>query len=144
MKIHFYCNLFPDHHIAEVFCTGYRSTTTVPGKNILWWSLCRNLGEDEIKFLWIWIPVQISLVKWTTSALWTDSSGVLYFIFHWISTTLDNEVIYKISVMVDVENIRKTILVLKSRVPPVDQMFVLAQDCFMVFLALVRQVIFIV
>ena len=41
-KIILYCNRFPDHHIgvAEAFCTGYRSTTTVPCKNILWWSLC--------------------------------------------------------------------------------------------------------
>ena len=44
--------------------------------------------------------------------------------------------------MVDVENRRKAILVLKSRVPPVVQMFALAQDWFMVFPALVRLVIF--
>ena len=44
--------------------------------------------------------------------------------------------------MVDAENIRKTILILKSRVPPVVQMFALAQDWFMVFPALVRLVIF--
>ena len=51
-------------------------------------------------------------------------------------------VIYIINVMVDVENMRKTILVLKSHVPPVVQMFALAQDWFMVFLALVWLVIF--
>ena len=44
--------------------------------------------------------------------------------------------------MVDVENRRKAILVLKSRVPPVVQMFALAQDWFMVFPALVPLVIF--
>ena len=44
--------------------------------------------------------------------------------------------------MVDVENMRKTIHVLKSRVPPVVQMFALAQDWFMVFPALARLVIF--
>ena len=44
--------------------------------------------------------------------------------------------------MVDVENRRKAILVLKSRVSPVVQMFVLAQDWFMVFPALVPLVIF--
>ena len=44
--------------------------------------------------------------------------------------------------MVDVENRRKAILVLKSRMPPVVQMFALAQDWFMVFTALVPLVIF--
>ena len=44
--------------------------------------------------------------------------------------------------MVDVENRRKAILALKSRVPPVVQMFALAQDWFMVFPALVPLVIF--
>ena len=39
-------------------------------------------------------------------------------------------------------NRRKAILVLMSRVPPVVQMFALAQDWFMVFPALVRLVIF--
>ena len=47
-----------------------------------------------------------------------------------------------ITSMVDVENRRKTIFVLKSRVPPAVQMFALAQDWFMVFPALVRLVIF--
>ena len=103
-----------------------------------------NLGEDEIKFCRIWIPVQIYLVKCTTSALWTDSSVFLYSITHWISTTQDNKVIYIITnvSMVDVENRRKAILVLKSRVPPFVQMFALAQDWFMVFPALVPLVIF--
>ena len=78
-------------------------------------------------------------MKRTTSTLWTDSSG---FFFHRISSTQANKVIYIINVMVDVENIRKTILVLKSRVPLVVQMFALAQDWFMVFSALVRLVIF--
>ena len=44
--------------------------------------------------------------------------------------------------MLDVENRRKAILVLKSRVQPVVQMFALAQDWFMVFPALVPLVIF--
>ena len=44
--------------------------------------------------------------------------------------------------MVDVENRRKAILVLKSRVSPVVQMFALAQDWFMVFPALFPLVIF--
>ena len=68
--------------------------------------------------------------------------GFSYIISHWTSTTRDNEVIYIITSMVDVENMRKTILVLKSRVPPVVQMFALAQDWFMVFPALARLVIF--
>ena len=66
----------------------------------------------------------------------------LNFISHWISTTQDNKVIYIITSMVDVENRRKAILVLKSRVSPVVQMFALAQDWFMVFPALVPLVIF--
>ena len=68
----------------------------------------------------------------------------LYSISHWISTTQDNKVIYIITnvSMVDVENRRKAILVLKSRVPPVVQMFALAQNWFMVFPALVPLVIF--
>ena len=68
--------------------------------------------------------------------------GFLYFISHWISTTQDNKVIYIITSMVDVEKRRKEIVFPKSRVPPVVQMFVLAQDWFMVFPALVRLVIF--
>ena len=44
--------------------------------------------------------------------------------------------------MVDVEYKWKTILVLKSHVPPVVQMLALAQDWFMVFPALVRLAIF--
>ena len=44
--------------------------------------------------------------------------------------------------MVDLENRRKAILVLKSRVLSVVQMFALAQDWFMVFPALARLVIF--
>ena len=51
-------------------------------------------------------------------------------------------VIYIINVLVDVENIRESILVLKSREPPAVQMFTLAQDWFPVFPALVRLVIF--
>ena len=72
--------------------------------------------------------------------------GFLYFISHWITTSQDNKVIYIIYIyiitsMVDVENRRKAIIVLKSRVPPVVQMFALAQDWFMVFPTLVRLVI---
>ena len=67
---------------------------------------------------------------------------VLYFISHWISTTQDNKVIYISTSMVDLENRRKAIIVLKSRVLSVVQMFALAQDWFMVFPALARLVIF--
>ena len=62
-------------------------------------------------------------------------------VFHWFSTTQDNKVIYIIDVIVDVDYIRKTILALKSHVPPVVEMFALAQDWFVVFPALVQLVI---
>ena len=48
-----------------------------------------------------------------------------------------NSIIYIINVKVDVEYIRKTVLVMESHVPPVVQMFALAQDWFLVFPALV-------
>ena len=76
----------------------------------------------------------------------SDSSGVfLYSISHWISTTQDNKVIYiitNVSMVVMKTGGKQYLLVLKSRVPPVVQMFALAQDWFMVFPALVPLVIF--
>ena len=66
----------------------------------------------------------------------------LYFISHWISTTQDNKVIYIITSMVDVKKQAESNSRPMSRVPPVIQMFALAQDWFMVFPAIVLLVIF--